>query len=90
MTAPFVAGITRLIVATVGRLVRRRDPGLGPRRACSRAIAVGMVCFGGLIAGPLLVSPWGPKRHGRVKLSSATGASDAAALDDRNLEPQPR
>ena len=51
-----------------------------------RAIAAGIILFGAMIAGPLLVKPWGPKR---ARLAAKTGASDAA-IDDRHLEPQPR
>jgi Na+-driven multidrug efflux pump len=86
MTAPFVAGITRLLVATVGGWFAVEILGWGLAGVFT-AIAVGMVCFGGLIAGPLVLRPWRPRR---VKLFPKPGASDAAALDDRNLEPQPR
>lgn len=86
MTAPFVAGITRLIVATVGGWFAVEILGWGLAGVFT-AIAVGMVCFGLLIAGPLVLSPWKPRR---VKLFPATGASDAVSLDNRDLEPQPR
>jgi putative MATE family efflux protein len=86
MKAPFFAGIARLIVATGGGwfAVERLGTGLD---GVFTAIAVGIVLFGAMIAGPLLVKPWGPKR---VRLAPATGASDGPPLDDRNLEPQPR
>ena len=55
------------------------------------AIAVAMIVYGLMVAVPLLVRPWGPKR---VRLAPITGASDGATplktLDDRHLEPQPR
>jgi Na+-driven multidrug efflux pump len=86
MTAPFVAGITRLIVATVGGWFAVEVLGWGLSGVFT-AIAVGMVCFGSLIAGPLVLRPWRPRR---VKLFPKPGASDATALDDRHLEPQPR
>ena len=91
MKAPFAAGIARMIVATVGGWFAVEILGWGLPGVFT-AVAAGMIVFGSLIGGPLLVLPWGPKRRrmGRVKLSPATGASDAAPLDDRNLEPQPR
>jgi hypothetical protein len=50
-----------------------------------------MFVYGLLIAGPLLVEPWGPKR---VRLAPATEASDGPTpfptVDNRHLEPQPR
>ncbi len=90
MKAPFFAGLARMAVATAGGWLAVERLGLGLDGVFA-AVAVGMIAFGVLIAGPLLVMPWGPKRHiGRGKLSSATGGSDAAPLDDRNLEPQSR
>jgi len=86
MTAPFIAGITRLIVATLGGWFAVEILGWGLAGVFT-AIAVGMVCFGSLIAGPLVLRPWGPRR---VKLFAKPGGSDAASLDDRNLEPQSR
>jgi Na+-driven multidrug efflux pump len=86
MAAPFIAGITRLIVATVGGWFAVEILGWGLAGVFT-AIAVGMVCFGGLIAGPLVLRPWRPRR---VKLFPKPGGSDAASLDDPNLEPQPR
>ena len=89
MKAPFAAGIARLIIATVGGWFAVEILGWG-LPGVFVAIAVGMVAFGGLIAGPLLLIPWGPRRSGgRAKLSPTTGGSDAAPLD-RNLEPQSR
>jgi putative MATE family efflux protein len=90
MKAPFFAGLARMAVATAGGWFAVERLGLGLDGVFA-AIAVGMIVFGILIAGPLLVMPWGPKRQaGHGKLSPATGGSDAAPLDDRNLEPQSR
>ena len=91
MTAPFVAGLARLFIATAGGWFAVEILGWG-LAGVFVAIAAGMIAFGGLIAGPLLIVPWRPKRpvKGRVKLVPATGAGDAAPLDDRDLEPQPR
>ncbi|WP_421997283.1 MATE family efflux transporter [Reyranella sp.] len=86
MTPPFVAGVARLLVATVGGWFAVEIMGWG-LAGVFIAIAAGMIVFGGLIAGPLFVVPWGPRR---ARVAAATGAGDAAALDDRNLEPQPR
>jgi len=85
MKAPFFAGIARLIVATAGGwfAVERLGWGLD---GVFIAIAAGIILFGAMIAGPLLVKPWGPKR---ARLAVTTGARDAA-VDDRHLEPQPR
>ena len=85
MKAPFFAGICRLAVATGGGwyAVTHLQWGLG---GVFIAIAAGMITFGAIISLPLLVKPWGPKR---AKLPK-TGGSDEPALDDRNLEPQPR
>ena len=85
MKAPFAAGIVRMIIATVGGWFAVEVLGWGLPGVFT-AIAVGMIAFGALIAGPLLVIPWRPKR---VRLSPTTGGSDAAPLD-RNLEPQSR
>jgi putative MATE family efflux protein len=90
MKAPFAAGIARLLIATVGGWFAVEILGWG-LPGVFVAIAVGMIAFGGLIAGPLLLMPWGPRRsgNGRAKLSPTPGESDAAPLD-RNLEPQSR
>jgi putative MATE family efflux protein len=85
MKAPFFAGITRMAVATGGGWLAVEQLGLG-LDGVFIAIAAGIITFGALIAGPLLVKPWGPKR---VKLAAAPGARDAAPLDDPNVEPQP-
>lgn len=90
MKAPFFAGIARMAIATLGGWLAVEKFGLGLDGVFT-AIAVGMIVFGGLIAGPLLVKPWGPKvQRSRATLSPRTGGSHAASLDDRNLEPQPR
>ncbi|CAN5905088.1 MATE family efflux transporter [soil metagenome] len=86
MTAPFVAGVARLLVATIGGWYAVEILGWG-LPGVFVAVAAGMITFGSLIAGPLLFVPW---RARRVKLSPATGESDAPAVDDRHLEPQPR
>ena len=57
MTAPFLAGVTRLFVATLGGWFAIETLGWGLAGVFT-AIAVGMVAFGTLIAGPLLVHPW--------------------------------
>ncbi|TAJ33352.1 MAG: MATE family efflux transporter [Reyranella sp.] len=57
MKAPFAAGIARLLVATLGGWFAVEQLGWGLEGVFT-AIAVGMIVFGGLIAGPLLVHPW--------------------------------
>ncbi len=94
MTAPFLAGLARMAVATAGGWYAVEKLGLGLDGVFT-AIAVGMIVFGVLIAGPLLITPWGPKRaHRHAKLAFPSGGSDGAfsgpSLDDRHLEPQPR
>lgn len=90
MTAPLVAGVARLILATGGGWFASERLGLGLDGVFS-AIAGAMFVYGLMIAGPLLVKPWGPKR---VRLAPAPGASDGPrpfpTVDDRHLEPQPR
>jgi putative MATE family efflux protein len=89
MKAPFFAGIARLIVATAGGWLAIDWLGAGLDGVFA-AIASGMILFGAMIAGPLLLKPWGPKR---VRLAPS-GASDGTPLfktvNDRHLEPQPR
>jgi Na+-driven multidrug efflux pump len=90
MKAPFFAGLARMAIATSGGWLAVERFGLGLDGVFS-AIAVGMVVFGVLIAGPLLIKPWGPKRaRTRGKLVFPTGGSDEPSLDDRDLEPQSR
>jgi putative MATE family efflux protein len=86
MKAPFFASIARLVIATAGGWVAIEVLGWG-LNGVFIAIAAGMISFGTLIAGPLLLKPW---RGKSVKLSSPSGGSDAAPLDDRDLEPQSR
>jgi putative MATE family efflux protein len=57
MTAPFMAGIARLVVTTPGGWLAVEKLGLGLGDLFT-AIAVGMTVYGGLIAGPLLIAPW--------------------------------
>jgi putative MATE family efflux protein len=90
MKAPFFAGLARMAIATLGGwlAVERFGAGLD---GVFTAIAVGMITFGVLIAGPLLIKPWGPKRvRTRGKLAFPTRGSDEPSLDDRDLEPQSR
>ena len=90
MKAPFFAGIARMIVATAGGWFAVERLGLGLDGVFT-AIAAGIILFGAMIAGPLLIKPWQPKRRlNRGKLAFPTGASDGPPLDDRHLEPQPR
>ncbi len=90
MTAPFFAGIVRMAIATIGGWLAVERFGFGLEGVFT-AIAVGMIAFGAMIAGPLLIKPWGPKRvRFRGKLSFLTGGSDEPSLDDRDLEPQSR
>lgn len=57
MKAPFAAGIARLLVATLGGWFAVEQLGWGLDGVFA-AIAAGMIVFGALIAGPLLVHPW--------------------------------
>ena len=57
MKAPFAAGLTRLFVASLGGWFAIEHLGWG-LPGVFVAIAVGIVTFGSLIAGPLLVHPW--------------------------------
>ncbi len=57
MKAPFLAGLTRLFVAALGGWVAVEILGWGLAGVFT-AIAVGMICFATLIAGPLLIHPW--------------------------------
>jgi putative MATE family efflux protein len=93
MTAPLCAGIARMIVAVGGGwfAVQRLGAGLD---GVFIAIAIGIVLYGAMIGGPLLVKPWGPKRVRLAPVTGATGASDGPppvpTVDDRHLEPKPR
>ena len=90
MTALLCSGIVRMVVATAGGwfAIERLGTGLD---GIFVAIAAGIVLYAATLALPLLVKPWGPKR---VRLASATGASDGPppvpTVDDRHLEPKPR
>jgi putative MATE family efflux protein len=57
MKAPFLAGITRLFVATVGGWLAVEVLGWGLAGVFT-AVALGMITFGTMIAGPLLIRPW--------------------------------
>ena len=57
MKAPFAAGVMRLFVASTGGWFAIEHLGWG-LPGVFVAIAVGIVTFGSLIAGPLLVHPW--------------------------------
>ncbi len=60
MKAPFIAGLARLFVATRSAAGTAVEIGwAGASHGVFVAIAVGMVAFGALIAGPLLVNPVG-------------------------------
>jgi putative MATE family efflux protein len=87
MLAPFLAGITRLLVATIGGWFAIDILGLG-LDGVFWAIAVGMVSFGAMIAVPLLVHPW----RGRAVVDSPSRprGRHAARRPDFDLEPQPR
>ncbi len=61
MAPPFVAGIARLVVATVGGWTAVEVLGWG-LAGVYVAVAAGMITFGSLIGGPLLIRPWGPRR----------------------------
>ena len=61
MTAPVVAGVMRMVTTTLGGWFAVERLGLGLDGVFA-AIAVGMAVYGCLIAGPLLIAPWGPKR----------------------------
>ncbi len=77
MKAPVVAGLTRMVIATLGGWLAIEQFGLG--------------LSGVFIAGPLLIKPWGPIRvRTRGKLVFPTGESDGPPLDNRDLEPQSR
>lgn len=62
MTAPFMAGVARLVVATTGGWLAVERLGLGLDGVFS-AIAAGIAVYGCLVAGPLLVAPWRSRRR---------------------------
>ncbi len=86
MKAPLVAGLTRMAIATVGGWYAVEVLGWGLPGVFT-AIAVSMVAFGALIAGPLLVKPWHAKRG---SLLPTQGGNDEPSLDNRHVEPQSR
>src|SRR5262249_33099940 len=61
MKAPVLAGLARMAIATLGGWLAVERFGLGLNGVYG-ATAVGMIAFGVLIAGPLLIKPWGPLR----------------------------
>jgi Na+-driven multidrug efflux pump len=61
MMAPFAAGMARLVVATVGGWYAVEVLGWG-LPGVFLAVAAGMILFGALIGGPLLIVPWRAKR----------------------------
>ena len=79
MTAPFMAGIARLVVTTTGGWFAVEWLGLGLDGVFS-AIALGIAVYGCVIAGPLLIAPWRsrctsypPQSSGEVSASKADG-----------------
>jgi putative MATE family efflux protein len=93
MTAPFCAGVARMVVAVAGGwfAVQRFGAGLD---GVFVAIAAATVLYGAVMAVPLLMKPWGPKRVKLASVTGVTGASDGPppvpTVDDRHLEPKPR
>ncbi len=65
MKAPFAAGVARLLVATGGGWIAVEVLGWG-LAGVYVAVAAGMITFGALIGGPLVIKPWGPKRASRA------------------------
>ncbi len=65
MKAPFAAGLARLFVASTGGWFAVEHLGWGLPGVFT-AIAVGIVTFGTLIAGPLLIHPWRGRRDTRL------------------------
>ena len=57
MTMPVAAGLVRVAVATAGGWFAVEKLGMGLDGVFA-AMAVGMVVYGCLIAGSLLVAPW--------------------------------
>ena len=57
MAVPVAAGIARMIVATAGGWILVEHTTLGLDGVFT-AIAAGMIVYGGLIAGALLIAPW--------------------------------
>jgi hypothetical protein len=82
-----------MIVATGGGWVAIERLGAG-LDGVFVAIAVAIRLYGAVMAVPLLVKPWGPKRVTLESVTGVTGASDGppphSTVDDRYLEPKPR
>ena len=57
MAVPVAAGVARPVVAAAGGWLAVETLGLG-LDGLFAAIALGMLVYGGLIAGALLVAPW--------------------------------
>ena len=62
MTAPVVAGVVRMLIATLGGWFAVAQLRLGLDGVFA-AIGAGLIAYGCLIAGALLVAPWGRKRR---------------------------
>jgi Na+-driven multidrug efflux pump len=62
MTVPVLAGVARLIAATAGGWFAVEWLGLGLEGVFA-ALAVGIAVYGCLIAGSLLIAPWGAQRR---------------------------
>lgn len=61
MTTPLVASLVRQGIVTAGGWLAVERLGLGLNGVFT-VLATGMIVYGCLIAGPLLVRPWGPRR----------------------------
>lgn len=75
MTAPFMAGIVRMVITTAGGWFAVEKLGLGLDGVFA-AIALGLAAYGCLIAGSLLVAPWEAKRRGVEAGSDRIGVQD--------------
>jgi putative MATE family efflux protein len=62
MTAPLVASVARMLIATIGGWFAVEKMGLGLDGVFA-AVAAGMIVYGCLIAGSLLILPWGRRRR---------------------------
>jgi Na+-driven multidrug efflux pump len=79
MKAPLYAGLGRMIVAVAGGWFAVEQLGAGLDGAFI-AIAIGVILYGAMMAGPLLVKPWGPRTRSAEELRAKVEAS-AAELD---------
>jgi Na+-driven multidrug efflux pump len=61
MTTPLVASLVRQGLVSAGGWLVVERLGLGLNGVFA-VLAAGMIVYGGLIAGPLLIRPWGPRR----------------------------